>query len=54
MIWVGANDGMIHGIDARLELYPVSAHFSHYFWSLRPEAADALERAGAFTRRVAG
>ncbi|WP_327588634.1 alpha/beta hydrolase fold domain-containing protein [Nonomuraea sp. NBC_00507] len=43
-----------YGVDARLELYPVSAHVFHYFWSFLPEAADALERAGAFVRRVAG
>ncbi|WP_219459865.1 alpha/beta hydrolase fold domain-containing protein [Nonomuraea rhizosphaerae] len=42
-----------YGVDARLELYPVSAHVFHYFWSFLPEAADALERAGAFTRRAA-
>ncbi|MGP3916714.1 hypothetical protein [Nonomuraea sp. 10N515B] len=39
-----------YGVDARLELYPVSAHVFHYFWSFLPEAADALERAGAFIR----
>jgi epsilon-lactone hydrolase len=43
-----------YGVDARLELYPVSTHVFHYFWSFLPEAADALEHAGAFTRRVLG
>jgi len=41
-----------YGVDARLELYPASTHVFHYFWSFLPEAADALEHAGAFTRRV--
>jgi acetyl esterase/lipase len=41
-----------YGVDARLELYAASTHVFHYFWSFLPEAADALEHAGAFTRRV--
>lgn len=41
-----------YGVDARLELYPASTHVFHYFWSFLPEAANALEHAGAFTRRV--
>ncbi|RZS43808.1 acetyl esterase/lipase [Herbihabitans rhizosphaerae] len=40
------------GVDARLELYPSSTHMFQYFWSFLPEAANALEHAGAFTRRV--
>jgi epsilon-lactone hydrolase len=39
-----------HGVDVRLELYPVSVHVFHYFWTFLPEAADALESAGAFAR----
>jgi monoterpene epsilon-lactone hydrolase len=39
-----------HGVDARLELYPVSVHVFHYFWTFLPEAADALASAGAFAR----
>jgi epsilon-lactone hydrolase len=39
-----------HGVDARLELYPVDVHVFHYFWTFLPEAADALESAGAFAR----
>jgi epsilon-lactone hydrolase len=39
-----------HGVDARLELYPVATHAFHTFWSFLPEAADALEQAGAFVR----
>jgi monoterpene epsilon-lactone hydrolase len=39
-----------HGVDVRLELYPVSVHVFHYFWTFLPEAADALKSAGAFAR----
>jgi epsilon-lactone hydrolase len=39
-----------HGVDAKLELYPADTHVFHVFWSFLPEAADALQRAGAFTR----
>jgi epsilon-lactone hydrolase len=39
-----------HGVDARLELYPVDAHVFHLFWSFLPEAAEALEAAGRFAR----
>jgi acetyl esterase/lipase len=39
-----------HGVEARLELYPVATHVFHTFWSFLPEAADALEQAGAFVR----
>jgi epsilon-lactone hydrolase len=41
-----------HGVDVRLELYPVDVHVFHYFWSFLPEAASALESAGAFARDV--
>lgn len=40
------------GVDARLALYPVDAHGFHLFWSFLPEAADAIEAAGAFMREV--
>jgi acetyl esterase/lipase len=40
-----------HGVDVTLELYPVGTHVFHLFWSFLPEAADALEKVGAFTRR---
>jgi epsilon-lactone hydrolase len=33
-------------------LYPVAAHDFHLFWSFLPEAADALEQAGALVRGV--
>jgi acetyl esterase/lipase len=38
------------GVDARLELYPADTHVFHVFWSFLPEAADALQQAGAFIR----
>ncbi len=41
-----------HGVDVQFELYPVTTHDFHLFWSFLPEAADALEQAGAFVRRV--
>jgi monoterpene epsilon-lactone hydrolase len=37
-------------VDATLELYPADTHVFHVFWSFLPEAADALQRAGAFAR----
>jgi acetyl esterase/lipase len=39
-----------HGVDARLELYPSSTHDFHIFWSFLPEAADAVQQAGAFVK----
>jgi epsilon-lactone hydrolase len=39
-----------HGVEARLELYPVDAHVFHMFWSFLPEAKEALEAAGRFVR----
>jgi epsilon-lactone hydrolase len=38
------------GVEARLELFPVQAHAFQLFWSFLPEAADAMEAAGAFIR----
>ncbi len=43
-----------HGVDARLELFPVQAHAFQLFWSFLPEAADAMEAAGKFIRGLAG
>jgi acetyl esterase/lipase len=37
-----------HGVDARLELYPVNTHVFHLFWSFLPEAAKAIERVGSY------
>jgi len=42
-----------HGVDARLELFPVDAHAFQLFWSFLPEAADAMEAAGTFIRESA-
>jgi epsilon-lactone hydrolase len=41
-----------YGVDARLALFPVDAHGFHLFWSFLPEAADAIEAAGAFIREA--
>jgi epsilon-lactone hydrolase len=41
-----------HGVDVQFELYPVATHDFHIFWSFLPEAADALEQAGRFVRRI--
>ena len=41
-----------HGVDVRLELYPVATHDFQVFWSFLPEAADALQQAGRFARDV--
>lgn len=40
-----------HGVDVRLELFPVDAHAFQLFWSFLPEAADAIEAAGVFITR---
>ncbi len=37
-----------HGVDARLELFPVDAHAFQLFWSFLPEAADAIDIAGSY------
>jgi epsilon-lactone hydrolase len=41
-----------HGVETHLELYPVTTHDFHVFWSFLPEAADALQQAGAFARGI--
>jgi epsilon-lactone hydrolase len=43
-----------HGVDARLELFPVDAHAFQLFWSFLPEAADAMDTAGAYIRSAGG
>jgi len=43
-----------HGVDARLELYPVETHVFQLFWSFLPEAAEALQQAGRFSAEVRG
>ena len=37
-----------HGVDVRLELYPVNTHVFHLFWSFLPEAAKAIEHVGHY------
>ena len=41
-----------HGVDARLELYPVATHVFQVFWSFLPEATEGLESAARFAREV--
>ena len=43
-----AERGAAAGVDVSLELYPVTTHDFHLFWTFLPEAADALHRAGEF------
>ena len=45
-----AERARLHGVDARLEVFPADTHVFHVFWSFLPEAADALQQAGAFVR----
>lgn len=40
-----------HGVEARLEIYPVDAHVFHIFWSFLPLAHNALRAAGEFARK---
>ena len=47
-----ADHARRHGVDARLELYPVDAHVFQLFWSFLPEAMDALGTAGRFAREI--
>lgn len=49
-----AGHAQDHGVDARLELFPVDAHAFQLFWSFLPEAADAMDAAGAFIRSAGG
>ncbi|MFI6482125.1 alpha/beta hydrolase fold domain-containing protein [Nonomuraea sp. NPDC050663] len=41
-----------HGVEVRLELYPVATHSFQIFWSFLPEAAEALAAAGRFVRSL--
>src|SRR3954466_15269356 len=43
-----------HGVDAHLEIFAADTHVFHVFWSFLPEAADALDQAGAFVREQLG
>jgi acetyl esterase/lipase len=42
------------GVHAELQMYPSDAHAFHLFWTFLPEAADAIEAAGAFIAVLAG
>ncbi|GAA4071928.1 hypothetical protein GCM10022248_45660 [Nonomuraea soli] len=41
-----------HGVEVRLELYPVATHSFQIFWSFLPEAAEAIASAGEFVREA--
>ena len=43
-----------HGVDVRLEVFPVDAHAFQLFWSFLPEAADAMDMAGSYIRELHG
>lgn len=45
-----ARHAQAHGVDVCLELYPVAAQSFQLYWSFLPEAADALQRVGEYTR----
>lgn len=45
-----ADRARSQGVDARVELYPVSTHNFQVFWSFLPEARDSLHQAGEFLR----
>jgi monoterpene epsilon-lactone hydrolase len=42
-----------HGVDIRLDLYPVRSHVFHLFWSFLPEAATALAQIADFLTKPA-
>jgi monoterpene epsilon-lactone hydrolase len=43
-----AERACAHGVDARLDLYPIDAHAFQLFWTFLPEAANAIQNAGRF------
>jgi monoterpene epsilon-lactone hydrolase len=45
-----ADRARAHGVDVRLELYPVATHVFQIFWTFLPEASDALHQAGEFVK----
>jgi acetyl esterase/lipase len=49
-----AERARAHGVDARLELYPVDTHAFQVFWSFLPEAMEGLAQAGRFAKAVRG
>ncbi len=48
-----AEHARSHGVEARLELYPVDTHGFQTFWSFLPEAMEGLAQAGRFVREIA-
>ena len=48
-----AERARAHGVDAKLELYPVETHSFQTFWSFLPEAREAVEQAGRFIAPIA-
>jgi monoterpene epsilon-lactone hydrolase len=48
-----AERARAHGVDAKLELYPVDTHAFQVFWSFLPEAMEGLAQAGQFVREIA-
>ena len=49
-----AERARAHGVDTRLELYPVETHGFQTFWSFLPEAMEGLAQAGRFVQAVTG
>jgi acetyl esterase/lipase len=47
-----AQRARAHGVQTRLELYPVETHSFQLFWSFLPEAREALEQAGRFIASI--
>jgi acetyl esterase/lipase len=41
-----------HGVDVRLELFPLDAHAFRWFWLFLPEAADAIDIAGSYIHEM--
>ena len=48
-----AERARAHGVETRLELYPVETHSFQLFWSFLPEAREAVEQAGRFIDPIA-
>ena len=49
-----AERARAHGVQTRLELYPVETHSFQLFWSFLPEAREGIEQAGRFIDSIAG
>jgi acetyl esterase/lipase len=48
-----AERARAHGVETRLELYPVDTHSFQIFWSFLPDAREAIEQAGRFIHPIA-